>query len=240
MKLAHGIDPATGLLPETPNRSLPRSPFEAAATPGSGTITSHSPWREEELQAALVDWVIARDVSFATATWTGTRGLLTWQRNSLLHALPNSASTMSAYVRNSLVDRKAEIASLLRLATSKISVSVDIWTSSNYMSFLGVAAHFTGKRPGSTPARLSIRLWPTRRQLLVLASVSGNFKLTLQMLDINNRTYLLAFAIYMATILELSRPLLLSVCLTTSRLHQNSTVLWVITPPVTTLKPFWA
>jgi hypothetical protein len=113
---------------------------------------------------------------------------------------------MSAYVWNSLVDRKAEIASLLQLATSKISVSVNIWTSSNYISFLRVAAHFTGKRARSTLACLSIRLWPTRRQLLVLASVSRNFKLTLQMLNINNRTYLLAFAIYIATILELSRP----------------------------------
>lgn len=156
-KLAHGIDPATGLLPETLTQSVPRSPFEAAVTPGNSTTVAHSPWRKEELQAALFDWVIAQDVSFATATSTATRGLLTWQRSSLLHALPNSASTMSAYVRSSLEGRKVEIASLLQLASSKISISVDIWTSSNYMSFLRVVAHFAGKRPGSILARLSIK-----------------------------------------------------------------------------------
>jgi len=41
--------------------------------------------------------------------------------------------------------RKIEVRELLAAAESKISISVDIWTSSNYLSFLGVVAHFVGK-----------------------------------------------------------------------------------------------
>jgi hypothetical protein len=140
----HGIDPATGMLPEG---SLPgfSSPFEAAKVPGAGTMISHSPWQEEELQGALVDWVMLKDVSFSTAVAPAFRGLLTWNRRGLLSSLPESASTMSSYVMKLLAKRKVEVKELLAAAKSKISVSVDIWTSSNYLSFLGVLAHFVGE-----------------------------------------------------------------------------------------------
>jgi hypothetical protein len=52
---------------------------------------------------------------------------------------------MLAYVMKLLATRKIEVRELLAAAKSKISVSVDIWTSSNYLSFLGVVAHFVGK-----------------------------------------------------------------------------------------------
>jgi hypothetical protein len=34
---------------------------------------------------------------------------------------------------------------MLQAAQSRISMSVDLWTSSNHLSFLGVVAHFGGK-----------------------------------------------------------------------------------------------
>ncbi|KAF2630284.1 hypothetical protein BU25DRAFT_316919, partial [Macroventuria anomochaeta] len=39
----HRIDPATGLLPETPSRPGFSSPFEAAKAAGSSSFISHSP-----------------------------------------------------------------------------------------------------------------------------------------------------------------------------------------------------
>jgi hypothetical protein len=63
---------------------------------------------------------------------------------------------MSKYVQAKLEERKIEVGELLRAASSKISVSVDIWTSSNYLSFLGVVAHFVGKQSIS-PALILIR-----------------------------------------------------------------------------------
>jgi hypothetical protein len=145
MVKVHCIDPATGLLPETPSRPGFSSPFEAAKAAGLSSCISHSPWQEEALQSALVDWVIIKDVSFSNAVSPALRGLLTWNCSSLLAALPNSVSTMRDYILSTLETRKAEIGVLLEASKSRISISVDVWTSSNYLSFLGVVAHFTGK-----------------------------------------------------------------------------------------------
>jgi hypothetical protein len=120
--------------------------FAVFATAGSNTVISHSPWQEDSLQSTLISWVIAKVVSVANATSVATWGLLTWNRSSLLHALPNSRSAMSKYMQAKLEERKIEVGKLLRAASSKISVSVNIWTSNIYLSILGVVAHFLGKQ----------------------------------------------------------------------------------------------
>jgi hypothetical protein len=53
---------------------------------------------------------------------------------------------MSEYVMKQLKVQKAEIAKLLAASNSQISISVDVWTPQNYMSFLGVVAHFVSTR----------------------------------------------------------------------------------------------
>jgi ribosomal protein S3AE len=63
----------------------------------------------------------------------------------LLRALPTSKTTLSNYVKTALEERKLIIKSLVQSAASKVAVSVDVWTSSNYLSFLGVVAHFVGR-----------------------------------------------------------------------------------------------
>ncbi|KAF2826057.1 hypothetical protein CC86DRAFT_293655 [Ophiobolus disseminans] len=49
LRSVHRIDPATGLLPESPTPSRFSSPFEAAKVAGSGTVISHTPWQEDAL-----------------------------------------------------------------------------------------------------------------------------------------------------------------------------------------------
>lgn len=142
MAKKHRIDVATGLLPEA-DKPVYSSPFAAAKVAGSNRLLSHTPWEEKELQAALIDWVILRDVSFNIATSTELRGLLTWNRTSLLKALPSSVSTITSYVRSTHALRMSEIKALLKTASSRLSISIDVWTSSNYLSFLGVVAHFS-------------------------------------------------------------------------------------------------
>jgi hypothetical protein len=141
LKKVHKIDPATGLLPVTPMK--PSSPWEVAAK--SVSVAAHTPWQEEAFQAAYIDWVIVKDVSFGVAVSQETRGLLTWHRQALLSALPTSHTTLSNYVLTSLKERMVEVTAMLHAAQSRISVSVDVWTSSNHLSFLGVVAHFVGK-----------------------------------------------------------------------------------------------
>lgn len=54
---------------------------------------------------------------------------------------------MASYVLKRLEDRIFEVQELLQSSASKISVSVDVWTSNNHLSFLGVVAHFVGMWP---------------------------------------------------------------------------------------------
>lgn len=70
--------------------------------------------------------MIAKDVSFADVVSPELRGLLTWNRTSLLPALPKSRSTVSQYVVNTLAERKKKIKLLLTSSKSKISLSLDI------------------------------------------------------------------------------------------------------------------
>jgi hypothetical protein len=89
--------------------------------------------------------VIVKDVSFNVAMFQEMRGLLTWHQQPLLNALPTSATTLASYVLNSLKERLVEVKAMLQVVQSKISVSVDVWTSSNNLSFLSVVAYFVGK-----------------------------------------------------------------------------------------------
>jgi hypothetical protein len=143
LERVHHINVKTG---ESTLGDLPPDPFTKARTPqrvaGSSSEPSHTPWEEQQLQAALVDWVITQDLSFSDVVSPATRGLITWNKMSLLRALPNSVTTLSTYVKKRLEDRKSEVVSLLASAQSKISISVDMWTSNNHYSFLAVVAHF--------------------------------------------------------------------------------------------------
>jgi hypothetical protein len=144
LKKVYKIDPATGLLPMT--LAKPSSLWEVAAKVAeSGSLVAHALWQEEAFQAALVNLVIVKDVSFRVAVSPEMRALLTWNWAPLLAALPNSHNTLTSYVVQSMRKRKVEVAAMLQAAWSQISVSVDIWTSSNHLSFLGVVAHFVGK-----------------------------------------------------------------------------------------------
>ena len=143
IKKKHAVNPFTGKqVPSNPN-NLPKSPFtHAAHIPGMVSHTLHTPWEEEQFQHSVVDWTIIRDLSFLNAIYPATRGLLTWNRLNLLHALPDSATTLSSYINKYFTERQLEVRQLIQSAASKIAVSVDIWTSSNHLSFLGVVAHF--------------------------------------------------------------------------------------------------
>jgi hypothetical protein len=144
LKKVHKIDWATGLLPMMPAKSSLLGEVAAKAA-GSGLLVAHTPWQEEAFQAALLDLVIVKGVSFRVAVLPEMRALLTWNRVPLLAALPNSHNTLASYVVQSMRERKVEVAAMLQAAQSWISVSVDVWPSSNHLSFLGVVAHFVGK-----------------------------------------------------------------------------------------------
>ena len=63
----------------------------------------------------------------------------------MMWALPGSASTILKYVLSQLEACKEKVAEMVGESASKVAVSVDVWTTSNYIRFLGVVAHFAGK-----------------------------------------------------------------------------------------------
>jgi hypothetical protein len=143
LKSVHRVAPE-GLVPDLPR--TPSDPFELAATvAGTQRAFSHKLYAEGELQAALIDWVISKDISFACASSAATRAILTWNRAELLEALPASHTTVSAYVSKSADSRIKEISVLLETARSKVAISADVWSSPNHISFMAIVAHFVGQ-----------------------------------------------------------------------------------------------
>lgn len=128
---------------------------------GSRSGISQTSWQEEELLRSVVDWAILYDVSFLNASSAELRVLLSWNRQDLLRALPSSPSTLSKYVLQGLTERKETVRTLLRTSISKIALSLDVWTSPNHHSFLGVVAHFVGENPSHPEQVISRRLTRT-------------------------------------------------------------------------------
>jgi hypothetical protein len=144
LKTVHRVS-ARGLIPDLPH--MQSDPFELAASiTGSQRAFSHKPYNEDELQGALVDWVILKDISFLCATSSATRGLLTWNRAELLQALPSAPGTISQYVGKLLDVRKAEIKTILNTCRSKVAISVDVWSSPNHLSFMAIIGHLIGEK----------------------------------------------------------------------------------------------
>ena len=115
IKRVHNIDPVTGEGLSAASAAISNNPFMLAAggAAGSARSVTHHPYEETELQAAIIDWVMIRDLSFSDPTASSTRGVLSWGRSALLHALPNSKSTLSNHVNKRLANRKLELTALV-------------------------------------------------------------------------------------------------------------------------------
>ncbi|GBC48178.2 zinc finger BED domain-containing protein DAYSLEEPER [Rhizophagus irregularis DAOM 181602=DAOM 197198] len=58
------------------------------------------------------------------------------------YAFIPSADTIKNYIMTSFNDSQKKVASILQNTSSKISFTIDAWTSSNNFSFLGITAHW--------------------------------------------------------------------------------------------------
>jgi hypothetical protein len=141
---AHHVSSSGDLIADAP--MLPASPWMLARDIARATrALSQLLYNEGPLQAALIDWTILHDLSFRDATSSATRALISWNRIVLLAALPSAPTTLYVYILRSLEERKMEIRTLLKSARSKLSVSVDIWSSGNHLSFMAIVGHFVGE-----------------------------------------------------------------------------------------------
>jgi hypothetical protein len=72
----HKVNPASGeFIPDAPKKAL--DPFsEAKKILGINSASFHTPWEEEGLVRALMDWVVMTDLPFMQAASPELRGII--------------------------------------------------------------------------------------------------------------------------------------------------------------------
>jgi hypothetical protein len=127
----------------------PSNPFAAArrsATTPQIAISGASRYFDElEYKTKYTDWVITQDLSFNQAVHLETRDLLSYPDLEVQRLLPKSTTTLSEWIQKSYEIRYLDIKDFILTACSKVTVSSDIWTSTNGLSLLGVVGHFLSR-----------------------------------------------------------------------------------------------
>ncbi|KAI8406405.1 hypothetical protein FOFC_13875 [Fusarium oxysporum] len=103
-----------------------------------------TPIAGEGYRQQYLDWVVAHDVSFRSATAGDTCDLLSYGRPELERLLPTSATTLSSWIMAAFETRRESLKAELKECRSAVHLSCDLWTSTSGMSLCGVVAHFVG------------------------------------------------------------------------------------------------
>lgn len=124
-----------------------------------------TPIAGEGYRQQYLDWVVAHDVSFRSATAGDTCDLLSYGRPELERLLPTSATTLSSWIMAAFETRRESLKAELKECRSAVHLSCDLWTSTSGMSLCGVVAHFVGTyiyvMPFTIQTFYYIRLNPT-------------------------------------------------------------------------------
>jgi hypothetical protein len=133
--------------------SAKSNPFEdakgvrSAVPPESSYFGSRPlPFDLHQFKDDYLDWVIDLDLTFRQATHRRTRALFGFATEEVDRIIPQSATTLSSWIRdaweNEYTGRRTFLKNRLHLATSKIHISTDVWTSEEKTNYLAVVAHF--------------------------------------------------------------------------------------------------
>jgi hypothetical protein len=134
------------------------NPFEAAKDVRSAASSESSscylgPRRllfdPHQFKDEYIDWVIDLDLTFRQATHRRTRALFGGATEEVDRLIPQSATTLSTWIKdaweNEDIGRRAFLKNHLHSATSKIHISIDVWTSEEKTNYLAVVAHLLDK-----------------------------------------------------------------------------------------------
>lgn len=91
---------------------------------------------------AYLDWILKQNISYRSASSEDTRRMFTLVRPGIEKAMYTSHGSLSRLVVSAYKNRQLEIKDRLLIAKSRITVSCDVWTSTNHLSLLGIVAHF--------------------------------------------------------------------------------------------------
>jgi len=95
------------------------------------------------LEKLIVRWIAVDSLPHSIVQSSGFRTLLRYCNPEADNLLPNSRTTVGAWVRRTLEEEKLEIKLQLQAALSSIHFTIDTWTSPNHLGLLGLVAHYT-------------------------------------------------------------------------------------------------
>jgi hypothetical protein len=107
--------------------------LRSADSVATTTITALS---EEEFRKRVVEWVVCGDHPFSVVEEPKFR--LMFQPDTIVP----SANTIKHEIMRRHQEEMAHIGNILRHVTSKISITLDCWTSPNGLAFMGITVHY--------------------------------------------------------------------------------------------------
>ena len=124
------------------------NPFNMAK--GATDLTSYLGGRrlvfnDLQFKDDFTDWVIDLDLTFRQATHQRTHDIFANYMEDVSKILPKSPSTLGSWVKEKWVGdtgRRVWLKEKLHIATSKIHMSMDAWTSEEGTNYLAIVAHF--------------------------------------------------------------------------------------------------
>lgn len=96
----------------------------------------------EKLKHLFVRWVVLYHVAFSVVENTFFREFLHLFNDELVKYLPRSYTTLTSWVNDFYLKKKATIKNMLQQAKSSIYILFDMWTSNNAITLLGICVYF--------------------------------------------------------------------------------------------------
>jgi len=126
------------LLKKHPDKLNPPDGAEAS-TKAVKSLFPERPFSEEEFRKRVVEWMMRGVIPFSAVELLEFRAMLNLLKPGV--AVP-SRHTVSRDIMACYREGEARVNEQLRNAASKVSVTLDCWTSPNNKAFLGITAHY--------------------------------------------------------------------------------------------------
>jgi hypothetical protein len=98
---------------------------------------------ETLLRQLYVRWIVTEDMPFSQVKSPAFRLLLNYINPVADAKLRDSHNTINSWIMWAYEDEKDQIQQNLHSALSSIHFTLDMWSSTNHLSLLGVVAHYT-------------------------------------------------------------------------------------------------
>jgi hypothetical protein len=126
--------------------SLIQRPASILEQLGPAPAPIFTPVSKQELVAETfidnyINWVVEEDITFSQASSARLKKLIALSGSETAALIP-SANTVKAWILKACTVQREEVKNSLKTAQGRISLSWDLWSTTNDLSLLGVCAHW--------------------------------------------------------------------------------------------------